>query len=120
MHIREEKIMDKANILFDKTEIIIQIAAKNAMSINMRAEDIMSITFQPTKERKLFKVLDSEVILIKPKKRPVPIAITKGMIECNKKASSWESIMTNMEKFAKDNKISTAHEAEDWVPPKFD
>lgn len=111
---------DKANILFDKTEIIVQIAAKQAMSMNLRAEEIMSITFQPTKEKKLFKTLDSEVILIKPKKMPMPIAITKGMVEGNKKASSWESIKASMEKFAKDNKISSTHETDDWVMPKFD
>ena len=112
----------KANILFDKTELVLQIAAKQAMSMNIRAEDIMSITFQPTKEKTFFglKEVDSEVILIKPKRAPMSMAITKGMIEANKKASSWDSIKTSMEKFAKDNKISSTHETDLWQPPKFE
>lgn len=112
---------NKANILFDRTEIIVQISAKQAMSIPIRAEDIISITFQPTQEKKgFFKTVESEVILIKPKKMPMSMAITKGMIECNKKASSWESIRSNMETFAKNNKISVAHETDYWTPPKFE
>jgi len=112
----------KANILFDKTELILQISAKQAMSMPIRAENIISITFQPTKEKKLFgfKEVDSEVILIKPKKMPMPMAITKGMIEANKKAPSWDSIKESMEKFAKDNKISSTHETDFWQPPKFE
>ena len=112
---------NKANVLFDRTELIVQISAKQAMSMNIRAEDIISITFQPTREKiGLFKTVDSEVILLKPKKMPFPIAVTKCMIECNKKASSWESIRSSMESFAKNNKISIYHETDNWEPPKFD
>ncbi len=114
----------KADILFDKTEIIVQIAAKQAMSIPMRAEDIMSIAFHPTKEKTGFlgtKTVESEVVLIKPKKMPFPMAVTKLMIEDNKKTkTTWEDIKTGMEKFAKDNKISLSHETDEWEPPKFD
>ncbi len=111
---------NKANVLFDKTEIIVQISAKQAMSIPIRAEDIISISFHPFQEKKLFKTVESEIIVIKPKKFPMPMTISKLMVESNKKASSWDSIKTQMEKFAKDNKISLAHESDYYEIPKFD
>ena len=113
-------MIPKANVLFDKTEIIIQMSAKQAMSIPIRAEDVVSISFHPFQEKKLFKTIESEVILIKPKKFPMPMVISKLMIETNKKASSWDSIKAGMEKFAKDNKISMSHESDYYVMPKFD
>lgn len=111
---------NKADILFDKTEIVVQISAKQAMSMNIRAEDIVSISIHPFQEKKLFKTVESEVIVLKPKKFPMPMAISRGMIEANKKSAGWDQIKASMEKFAKDNRISFSHETDYYEMPKFD
>ena len=111
---------NKANILFDKTEIIVQISAKQAMSMNILAQDIMSISLHPFKEKKLFKTVESEILVIKPKKFPMPMTISKLMIDSNKKATPWPTIKERMEKFAKDNKISWYVESDYYEMPKFE
>lgn len=57
--------MPKADILFDKTEFVLRMADKQAMTMNIRADQITTITFQPTMQKKLFKKVPSEVMLIK-------------------------------------------------------
>ena len=59
--------MPKADILFDKTEFVLRMADKQAMTMNIRADQITTITFQPTMQKKLFKKIPSEVMLIKTK-----------------------------------------------------
>ena len=59
--------MPKADILFDKTEFVLRMADKQAMTMNIRADQITTITFQPTMQKKLFKKVPSEVMLIKTK-----------------------------------------------------
>ena len=49
--------MAKADILFDKTEFVLRMADKQAMTMNIRADQITTITFQPTKQKKLFKTV---------------------------------------------------------------
>ena len=59
--------MAKADILFDKTEFVLRMADKQAMTMNIRADQITTISIQPTMVKKLFKKVESEVIVIKMK-----------------------------------------------------
>lgn len=123
--------MAKADILFDKTEFVLRMADKQAMTMNIRADQITTITFQPTMQKKLFKKIPSEVMLIKMKGGAGPgggpggpgggnegMPITKEALE-NKEKGSWEKAKAQMKKFAKDNNITTHEESELWEPPKM-
>ena len=124
--------MAKADILFDKTEFVLRMADKQAMTMNIRADQITTITFQPTMQKKLFKKVPSEVMLIKMKGGAGPgggpggpgggandgMPITKEALE-NKEKGSWEKVKTQMKKFAKDNNITMHEESELWEPPKM-
>ena len=124
--------MAKADILFDKTEFVLRMADKQAMTMNIRADQITTITFQPTKQKKLFKKIPSEVMLIKMKGGAGPgggpggpgggggndgLPITKESLE-NKEKGSWDKAKQQMLKFAKDNNITLHEEKEMWEPPK--
>lgn len=130
--------MAKADILFDKTEFVLRMADKQAMTMNIRADQITTITIQPTMQKKLFKKVPSEVILIKMKggaggpgggpggpgggpgggggDNGMPI--TKEAFE-NKEKGSWEKAKAQMIKFAKSNNITLHEEKELWEPPKM-
>lgn len=125
--------MAKADILFDKTEFVLRMADKQAMTMDIRADQITTITIQPTKQKKLFKTVESEVILIKmkggagggpggpggPGGGPSDgMPITKESLE-NKEKGSWEKAKKQMIKFAKDNNITLHEEKEFWEPPKM-
>lgn len=125
--------MAKADILFDKTEFVLRMADKQAMTMNVRADQITTITFQPTMQKKLFKRVPSEVMLIKmkggaggpgggpggPGGGPSDgLPITKEALE-NKEKGSWEKAKKQMLKFAKDNSITLHEEQEMWEPPKM-
>lgn len=122
--------MAKADILFDKTEFVLRMADKQAMTMDIRADQITTITIQPTKQKKLFKTVDSEVILIKmkggagggpggPGGGPSDgMPITKESLE-NKEKGSWEKAKAQMIKFAKDNNITLHEEKDYWEPPKM-
>ena len=124
--------MAKADILFDKTEFGLRMADKQAMTMNIRADQITTITFQPTMQKKLFKKIPSEVMLIKMKGGAGPgggpggpgggggndgLPITKESLE-NKEKGSWDKAKQQMLKFAKDNNITLHEEKEMWEPPK--
>lgn len=124
--------MAKADILFDKTEFVLRMADKQAMTMNIRADQITTITFQPTMQKKLFKKIPSEVMLIKMKGGAGPgggpggpgggggnsgLPITKESLE-NKEKGSWDKAKQQMLKFAKDNNITLHEEKEMWEPPK--
>ncbi len=118
--------MAKADILFDKTEFVLRMADKQAMTMNVRADQITTITIQPTMQKKLFKKIPSEVILIKmkggaggPGGGNDGMPITKEALE-NKEKGSWERAKKQMLKFAKDNNITLHEESELWEPPKMD
>ncbi len=110
--------MAKADVLFDKTEFIVQIADKQAMSMSVKAEDITSITFEPCEYKKLFGLSKgvTEHIVIKTKR--MPIMIDKIAVE-KKKAGNWDNIKSQMETFAKNNKLSVYHETEVWKLPSL-
>ena len=110
--------MPKADILFDKTEFVLRMADKQAMTMNIRADQITTITFQPTMQNKLFKKIPSEVMLIKtkggaggpggpggPGGGTDGMPITKEALE-SKEKGSWDKAKKQMLKFAKDNNIT--------------
>ena len=110
--------MPKADILFDKTEFVLRMADKQAMTMNIRADQITTITFQPTMQKKLFKKIPSEVMLIKtkggaggPGGGSDGMPITKEALESKEKKQ--------MLKFAKDNNITVHEENEMWTPPQM-
>lgn len=116
--------MAKADILFDKTEFVLRMADKEAMTMNIRADQITTITFRPTMQKKLFKKVPSEVMLIKmkggaggPGGGDDGIPITKEALE-GKEAGSWDRAKKQMLKFAKDNNITLHEDNEMWEPPK--
>ena len=128
--------MAKADILFDKTEFVLRMADKQAMTMNIRADQITTITIQPTMQKKLFKKVESEVMLIKmkggaggpgggpggpgggPGGGDSGMPITKEALE-NKEKGSWEKAKAQMIKFAKDNNITLHEEKEMWEPPQM-
>ncbi|MDD6022914.1 MAG: hypothetical protein PUC06_01580 [Oscillospiraceae bacterium] len=129
--------MAKADILFDKTEFVLRMADKQAMTMNIRADQIQTITIQPTMVKKLFKKVESEVILIKmkggaggpgggpggpgggPGGGDSGMPLQKEAFEAKEKGS-WEKCKTQMLKFAKNNNITLHEEKEMWEPPKME
>lgn len=112
--------MAKADILFDKTEFVLRMADKQAMTMNIRADQITTITFQPMMQKKLFKQVESEVMIIKMKGGPGGdgLPIMKDALE-NKEKGSWDKAKAQMLKFAKNNNITLHEEKEMWQPPKM-
>jgi hypothetical protein len=119
--------MAKADILFDKTEFVLRMADKQAMTMNIRADQITTITFQPTMQKKLFKKVPSEVMILKLKGGAGGgpggggadgMPVTKEALE-NKEKGSWDKAKAQMLKFAKDNNITVHEEQELWEPPKM-
>ena len=114
--------MPKADILFDKTEFVLRMADKQAMTMNIRADQITTVTIQPMKVKKFFKSVDSEVILVKMKGGAGPgggeMPITKDSLE-SKEKGSYEKAKAAMLKFVKDNNITLHEEKEYWEQPKM-
>ena len=115
--------MAKADILFDKTEFVLRMVEKQAMTMNIRAENIQTVTFQPAQERKLFKKVDSEVMILKMSGgMPGPggngMPILKSAFE-NKEKGSWDKMKKNMLNFVKKNNITLHEETEMWTPPSM-
>lgn len=116
--------MAKADILFDKTEFVLRVADKQAMSMDIRADQITTITFKPTYQKKMFKKIDSEVMLLQlkggaggPGGGTDGIPVTKEAME-NKEKGSWDKAKAQMIKFAKANSITLHEETDYWEPPK--
>ncbi len=123
--------MAKADILFDKTEFVLRMADKQAMTMDIRADQITTITFQPTEEKSGFlglKKVPSEVMLIKmkggrgmgapgaPAGEGMPVL--KQAFEAKEKGS-WAKMKEQMLKFAHDNNITLHEEKEMWEPPQM-
>ena len=115
--------MAKADILFDKTEFVLRMADKQAMTMNIRADQITTITFQPTEEKGGFlglKKIPSEVMVLKLKGGPGPdgMPVLKQAFE-SKEKGSWDKMKAQMLKFAHDNNITLHEETEPWQPPQM-
>ena len=120
--------MAKADILFDKTEFVLRMADKQAMTMDIRADQITTITFQPAEEKGGFlglKKIPSEVMVLKMKGGPGPgpggdgMPVMKSAFE-SKEKGSWDKMKAQMLKFAHDNNITLHEEQELWEPPKMD
>ena len=108
--------MSKADIMFDKTEIVLRMAEKRPVSFNIRAEQITTVTFRPMVERTFFKTIKSEVMLIKFRGGPQDgAAVTKKALETMKKGS-WDTAKKQMEEFCKYNKLTLRYEDTEWKP----
>ena len=108
--------MAKADIMFDKTEIVLRIAEKRPVSYNIRAEQTTTVTFRPTTVKKLFKSEASEVMLIKFRGGPAEgTAVTKEALETMKKGS-WATAKMQMAEFCKYNKLTLHYEDTEWKP----
>lgn len=111
--------MAKADIMFDKTEIVLRMAEKRPVSYNIRAEQITTVTFRPTTVKKFFKTEASEVMLIKFRGGPQDgVAVTKVALETMKKGS-WDIAKKQMEDFCKYNKLTLRYEETEWTPVSF-
>ena len=123
--------MAKADILFDKTEFVLRMADKQAMTMDIRADQITTITFQPTEEKGGFlgmKKVPSEVMILKMKGGGPGgpggpgggsndgMPVLKSAFEAKEKGS-WDKMKKTMEKFAHDNNITLHEEQEMWTPP---
>lgn len=108
--------MAKADIMFDKTEIVLRVAEKKPVILNIRAEQITTVTFRPMVCKKLFKSVPSEVMLIKFRGGPTDgMPVTKDAIETMKKGS-WDGVKQQMISFCKDNKLTLHEEDTEWKP----
>lgn len=121
--------MAKADILFDKTEFVLRMADKQAMTMDIRADQITTITFQPTQSKGGFlglKKIDSEVMILKMKGGGGPgpgggndgMPVLKDAFEAKEKGS-WDKMKAQMLKFAHDNNITLHEEKEMWEPPRM-
>ena len=111
--------MAKADIMFDKTEIVLRMADKKPVSYNIRAEQITAVTFRPTTVKKFFKTEASEVMLINFRGGPEGGApVTKAALETMKKGS-WDFAKKQMEEFCKYNKLTLRYEETEWKPVSF-
>ncbi len=118
--------MAKADILFDKTEFVLRMADKQAMTMNVRADQVTTITFRPTMQKKMFKKVPSEVMLLKlkggaggPGGAADGVPVTKEAME-NKEKGSWDKMKEQMLRFAKSNNITVHEESDLWEPPKME
>ena len=124
--------MAKADILFDKTEFVLRMADKQAMTMDIRADQITTITFQPTEEKGGFlglKKVPSEVMILKMKGGGGPgpggpgggsdgMPVLKQAFEAKEKGST-DKMKSQMLKFAPDNNITLHEEKEMWQPPQM-
>ena len=114
------RTMAKADILFDKTEFVLRMADKQAMTMDIRADQITTITFQPTEEKGGFlglKKVPSEVMILKMKGGG-GMPVMKQAFEAKEKGS-WDKMKAQMLKFAHDNNITLHEEKEMWQPPQM-
>lgn len=99
--------MKKPRIMFDKTEIVAsaiivgEMNKKKQKLLNLTPDSFSKISIVPCKERKLFKMVDSEKIVLNLRSYANPVEYTK-----KDNAEYFESYKQNFEKFAKDNGVS--------------
>lgn len=98
--------MKKPLIMFDKTEVIAyativgEMNKKSQKLLNLTPDNFTKISFVPYKERKLFKSVDSEKIVLTLRGYAKPVEYTK-----KEHSHYYNDYKTSFEKFAKDNGI---------------
>lgn len=101
-----------SRMLFDKTEIICVFDYKEGLKKNIKKaaltyDNIQSVAIKPCRERKGFKVVDSERIMIRSNKLLRPIEYYKF-----KEKNFFEDYKAGLRKFCKDNRITLYDEVE--------
>ena len=97
---------NKHKILWDKTELIIQKAEKQAMTITVNQSDVTSIVLEQCYIKSGFlglKQAISQQITIKTK-RGMPAMVEKTAVENAKE--NWDEYLTKIRAFAKSNRLS--------------
>lgn len=103
--------MAKRKIEFDTTEVVLATIFKNETGkkipkiLNLPYDQFMKISFVPCEERKLFKAVPSEKIVLKLKKYAQPVEFS--MMQ-NKEF--YHDYKEGFRKFAKDNRIDLVDE----------
>ena len=103
--------MAKPKIMFDKTEIVANATVVGEMNkkkqrlLRLSADSFSQISFVPCKERKLFKKVDSEKIVLHLRGYARPVEYTK-----NSNEAFFESYKQSFLKFAKDNGVMLVDE----------
>ena len=98
--------MKKSKIMFDATEIIAKAVVIGEMNkksmrlLRLSADNFSQISFVKCKERKLFRSVDSEKIVLSLRGYANPIEYTKKGNE-----AFFESYKENFVKFAKNNGV---------------
>ncbi len=103
--------MAKRKIEFDTTEVVLATVFKNETGketpkiLNLSYDQFMKISFVPCEERKLFKSVPSEKIVLKVKKYAQPIEYSMM-----KNKEFYQSYKEGFRKFAQDNRIDLIDE----------
>lgn len=92
----------RSKILYDKTEIVfVDLSGKKAKVHNLTYDKIVSIQFDNTTVRKLFKSVPSEKLSISIRTQEAPLVL----YQVDEKPF-WDEYKANLTKFAKDNRVS--------------
>ena len=103
--------MAKRKIAFDETEVILSVVFKNELGkekakiIHATYDQFLKISFEKIEERKLFKAVPSEKIVIKLKKYKDALEFTKM-----KNKEFYDEYKSNFRTFAKNNRIELIDE----------
>jgi hypothetical protein len=90
------------HIMFDKTEIVLIVMGKKKPQVlNVTYDKIMRIQFDRFMERKFFKKVPSEKIIIMIRGRDSAVEFTKL-----KEKKYFEKYKEGLRKFAKDNRLT--------------
>ena len=97
----------KDSILYDKTELVLvdRTVKNNPTRINAPYDKITSIRFQKCTEKKLFKTIDSEKIVITLAGK-APLSYYKY----DEGEENFEKYKKQLETFAKDNRVTFSSE----------
>ena len=103
--------MAKRKIMFDKTEVVLATVFKDDLGkevpkiLNLSYDQFSKISFLPCEERKLFKTVPSEKIVLKLKKYADPIEYTMM-----KNKEFYQEYKDGFRRFAADNRIDLVDE----------
>jgi len=93
----------KRDLMFDKTEIIVvDRGGGRPQVLNLTYDKIISIQFDKATARKLFSSIPTEKISITIRGRENPTVLFK-----HTQADFWEEYKAGIEKFTKDNRITS-------------
>ena len=103
--------MAKRKVMFDTTEVVAATVFKDEMGketpkiLNLTYDQFLKISFVPCEERKLFKTVPSEKIVLQLKKYGQPVEYTMM-----KNKEFYQEYKEGFRKFAQDNRIDLIDE----------